>query len=187
MKYCSVLVFISCLMVVLPVYAETAYVTDNLRIGVRPDPDNNAPPVGVVVSGMKLEVLKRSDDYVKVRSADGVEGWIKDIHITQDVPVRLQLEQMTDQQQRLKKDFDQQASQLKGAQQTASQMNAEIESLRNSNRQLSTALDAVGASQGNSWLWLWIILLLVMAGGGFYAGALWHRRRVMLRLGGLRF
>ena len=71
------LVLVAFLMLSIPLAgAETVYVTDNLRIGVRPEPDNNAPPVGVVISGMKLEVLKRSDDYVKIRSSEGVEGWI---------------------------------------------------------------------------------------------------------------
>lgn len=178
------------LVVTLPgyVFAETVYVTDNLRIGLRPAPDNNAPPIGVVVSGMKLEVLKRSDDYVKVRSTDGSEGWIKEIHVTNEVPVRLQLEQTTSQLQQLKKDTDDKTSQLKTAQESAQQLSNEVEGLRKSNDSLQAELASMNVKQGRSWAWLWVTLVILIAlGGGFYAGMVWHRQKVAEKLGGLRF
>jgi SH3 domain protein len=168
--------------------AETVYVTDNLRIGVRPEPDNNAPPVGVIMSGMKLEVLKRSDDYVKVRSTDGLEGWIKEIHITRDVPVREQLDKVTLQFQQANKNLEEKTTQLKDATEANRQLTDTAAALRQTNEQLNAQLGSVGAARGSSLLWLWIILgILITAGGGFYAGMIWHRNYVMQRLGGLRF
>ncbi len=182
-------VLLALLWAILPLAtAETVYVTDNLRIGVRPEPDNNAPPVGVVMSGMKLDVLKRSDDYVKIRSTDGIEGWIKEIHITRDVPVRVQLDKMTLQFQQVSKELEEKTSQLKTTTEANGQLTDTAASLRHSNEQLSAQVESLGAVKGQSLLWLWILLsLLVTAGGGFYAGMIWHRNHVMQRLGGLRF
>lgn len=178
------------LVVALPGYsfAETVYVTDNLRIGLRPAPDNNAPPIGVVVSGMKLDVLKRSDDYVKVRSTDGTEGWIKEIHITNEVPVRLQLEQTTSQLQQFKKETEDKTTQLKTAQDSLQQLNSEVEGLRKTNDSLQAELAGLSVKPGRSWTWLWVSLaILIAGGGGFYAGMVWHRQKVAEKLGGLRF
>lgn len=168
--------------------AETVYVTDNLRIGVRPEPDNNAPPIGVIVSGMKLDVLKRSDDYVKIRSTEGVEGWIKEIHITREVPVRAQLDKVTLQFQQASKDLDEKTALLKTTQDSNTQLADTVATLRQTNQHLSSQLESLGAVQGRSWLWLWIGLgILVTAAASFYAGIIWHRNYVTNRLGGLRF
>lgn len=170
------------------VSAETAYVTDNLRIGVRPSPDNNAAPIGVVLSGVKLEVLKYSDDYVKIRSADGIEGWIKDIHITKETPVRLQLDQSTALYLQVKKDADEKAVLLKRAEEQNNKITEEVAALKNTNEELLSKLQATGQDKGSSLLWLWLVLLfLAAAGGSFYAGMIWHRQFVMKKLGGLRF
>jgi hypothetical protein len=39
-------------------------------------PDRSAPLTGTVAPGTKLEVLERSGEFVRVRLADGVEGWV---------------------------------------------------------------------------------------------------------------
>ncbi len=182
-------ILLGLLFVILPVaHAESVYVTDNLRIGVRPEPDNNAPPIGVIVSGMKLEVLKRSDDYVKIRSAEGMEGWVKEIHITRDVPVRAQLDKVTLQLQQATKDIDEKTALLKTTQDSNTQLADTVTTLRQSNQHLSSQLESLGAVQGRSLLWLWIAIgILLTAGASFYAGVLWHRNYVTDRLGGLRF
>lgn len=53
------------------------YVNDSLRIGVRAEPNTSVAPQNVVITGMQLEVLEREGSYIKIRSDDGVEGWIK--------------------------------------------------------------------------------------------------------------
>ncbi len=170
------------------VSAETAYVTDNLRIGVRPLPDNNAAPISVVISGMKLEVLKYSDDYVKIRNAEGIEGWVKEIHITKDIPIRIQLDQITTLYQQVKKETDEKSALLKSTEEHKNKLAEEVLDLKQSNEELMTKLQVTGHDKGSSFVWLWLVLLLLAVGGGsFYAGMIWHRQFVMKKLGGLRF
>ena len=179
----AVLLLVPCL-----ASAEIAYVTDNLRIGVRPLPDNNAAPVGVVVSGMKLEILKYSDDYVKIRNSEGLEGWVKEIHITKDTPVRLQLDQLSAVYQQVKKETDEKSLQLKTAGEQNEKLTEEVQSLKSSNKELSSKLQATGHDKGNKLVWVFVVVLILAVGGGsFYAGMIWHRQFVMKKLGGLRF
>lgn len=47
--------------------AEYVYISDNLRVGVRPEPVSSVPPISVVFTGMRLEVHERAEGYVKIR------------------------------------------------------------------------------------------------------------------------
>ena len=57
--------------------AETAYVTDSLRLGLHAAPDTSDRPFENLVSGTAVEVLERNPNYARVRLADGREGWVK--------------------------------------------------------------------------------------------------------------
>src|SRR5688572_26813144 len=57
--------------------AETAYVTDSLRLGLHAAPDTSDRPFENLVSGMAVEVLERNPNYARVQLADGREGWVK--------------------------------------------------------------------------------------------------------------
>jgi hypothetical protein len=53
--------------------AEVVYINDVLRVGVRPEPNNSVSPINVVMTGMKLEVLDRSEGFIQIRTEQGVE------------------------------------------------------------------------------------------------------------------
>ena len=57
--------------------AETAYVTDSLRLGLHAASDTSDRPFENLVSGTAVEVLERNTNYARVRLADGREGWVK--------------------------------------------------------------------------------------------------------------
>lgn len=58
-------------------YAETVYVTDNLRVNVREGQDKSTKVVDVVSSGTPLTVLETTAaGYKKVRLSNGKEGYI---------------------------------------------------------------------------------------------------------------
>lgn len=66
--------------------AETAYVTDVLRLGMHEAPDTSDKPFENLVSGTALEVLERSSSYAHVRLPDGREGWVKGTYLVSDKP-----------------------------------------------------------------------------------------------------
>ena len=168
--------------------AETAYVSDNLRVGVRPEPDNTSAPTGVVKTGMKLEVLDSQQGYLQIKTDDGLIGWIKKIYVIEKAPAIIKLQQS-------QKKYDQQAAQMKelqttisALQSTNSSLTEQVEELKEDRSRLQLLQAKSISSQQddkNSWPW-WIVALLLFTTGGFFAGMQWSRHQVMKRLGGLR-
>jgi SH3 domain protein len=71
------------------VSAETAYVTDNLRLGLHQAADTSDRAFRTLESGQELEVLNRDRNYAHVRLPDGVEGHLKAAYLVFDKPARL--------------------------------------------------------------------------------------------------
>jgi SH3 domain protein len=168
------------------VRAETAYVSDTLRVGVRPAPDSHAAPTGVIKTGMRLEMLESRNGYVRVKTKEGLEGWVKDTYIVKKPPAMITLQALQQRQ-----------GKLEGKHKTLEENN---QVLQEANRVLNQRLDQLSAERaqwqlaqaratlGNkkaSWLW-WLLGILMIAGAGFYSGISWYRHTVMKRLGGLR-
>lgn len=57
--------------------AETAYVTDNLRLGLHQAADTSDRAFRTLDSGQELEVLTRDRNYAHVALPDGVRGYVK--------------------------------------------------------------------------------------------------------------
>ena len=69
--------------------AETAYVTDILRLGLYTAQDTSDSPFQNLVSGTELEVLQRVPNYAEVRTPDGAQGWVKSAFLVADKPAQL--------------------------------------------------------------------------------------------------
>ena len=69
--------------------AETAYVTDILRLGLHEAQDTSDRPFQTLVSGAELEVLQRVTNFAEVRTTDGRQGWVKSAYLVTDKPAQL--------------------------------------------------------------------------------------------------
>lgn len=69
--------------------AETAYVTDILRLGLHEAQDTSDRPFQTLVSGAELEVLQRVTNFAQVRTSDGRQGWVKSAYLVTDKPAQL--------------------------------------------------------------------------------------------------
>jgi SH3 domain protein len=61
--------------------AETAYVTDSLRLGLHAASDTSGRPFENLISGAAVEVVERNTNYARVRLVDGREGWVKAMYL----------------------------------------------------------------------------------------------------------
>jgi SH3 domain protein len=168
------------------VLAETAYVTDTLRVGVRPTPDSHATPTGVIKTGMRLQLLESSNGYVRIKTEDDLEGWVKDSYIVTTPPAMITLQKLQQQQGALEsklKTLDENNQVLQEANRVLNQRLDQLSTER-AQWQLSQAR-ATLADKDVSWFW-WMLGFLMIAGAGFYSGITWYRQSVMKRLGGLR-
>lgn len=79
------------MLLVLPnaAFAETAYVTDNLRLGIHQAADTSDRAFRTLESGQELEILSRDRNYANVRLPDGVEGYVKAAYLVFEKPAKL--------------------------------------------------------------------------------------------------
>lgn len=123
-------------LILLPVLAvaETAYVTDSLRLGLHAAEDTSDRAFRYLESGQAMEVLSRDRNYANVRLPDGAEGWVKTAYLVDDKPAKLIVAETIAERDRL-------AVELKQAKAAFADPAATIEELRGQARQLSTDLD----------------------------------------------
>ena len=118
--------------------AETAYVTDNLRLGLHAAEDTSDRAFRFLESGQPMEVLVRDRNYANVRLPDGTEGWVKSAYLVNEKPARLIVTETIEERDRL-------AGELEQARAAFAQPAATIEELRDRAEQLSTELEEAGA------------------------------------------
>lgn len=74
-----------------PVAAETVYVTDELRLGLYADETTTGRPLRSLVSGDALTVQERALTSLRVRTAQGDEGWVKSGYVVSEAPARFRI------------------------------------------------------------------------------------------------
>lgn len=166
--------------------AETVYVNDQLRVGVRPEPNNSAAPLAVVTTGDKMELLDRDSGYVMVRTKEGIEGWIKEIYTTADVPAIVQLQSLSQTAGGSNKKIRELTKQV-GIMQSANQaLSSELEQAKDANSKIQMQLLGIKNERPSSRWVYWLSGMLIFAIISFILGVYWYRNQAMKRLGGLR-
>lgn len=168
------------------VQAKTVYINDQLRVGIRPEPNNDAAPLVVVATGDKLELLDSDSGYVMVRTREGVEGWIKEIYTTADVPAIVQLQALSQATGGSVKKVKELAKQV-GIMQSANEvLSSELEQTKAEKSKIQMQLLAARNGQpSSSWIY-WLVSLFIFTVISFILGVFWYRNQAMKRLGGLR-
>lgn len=85
--------------------AQTAYVTDNLRLGLHRAEDTSDRAFRTLESGQELTVLTRGPLYAQVRLPDGTEGWVKAGFLVDDKPAKLIVEQTQAELERVQQEL----------------------------------------------------------------------------------
>ena len=115
--------------------AETAYVTDNLKIGLYEAEDTSGRAFRTLDSGQSMEVLIRAVNYANVRLPDGTEGWVKSAYLVDDKPAKLIVEETIVERDAL-------AAELAQAKQAFAEPAATIDALRNETSALTAQLES---------------------------------------------
>jgi SH3 domain protein len=127
-------------LILLPVLAvaETAYVTDSLRLGLHAAEDTSDRAFRYLESGQAMEILSRDRNYANVRLPDGTEGWVKSAYLVDEKPAKLIVAETIAERDRF-------ANELEQVRAAMADPAAIIEELRDQAAQLSTDLDAARA------------------------------------------
>ena len=153
--------------------AETAYITDQLRIALRAEPAPDAAPITLLNSGAALEVLARDAGMVQVRTQTA-EGWVDARYVVTQPPATAQLDQARAQLGELQL----QLNRAQGALAEQAARTAELEAE-------PAPSPASPALSTHALLAVWGVSAAAMLGIGFLAGMARVRRNYRKRLGGM--
>lgn len=181
--------------------AETLYVSDRLVIGLRSDITDSATIVKSVETGTALEVLERHGTRVRVRGADGVEGWVEERYLSAQAPVRARVAELEGEITRLRAEAARAAAKVDAGPKLAqleaelgqatkklAQAQAELEQTRAvlaEARRTPIERRPAEASVSHGSLFAWFAAGFAMLGIGFIAGMVWVRESIRRRMGGM--
>jgi SH3 domain protein len=177
--------------------AETAYVTDNLRLGLHAAEDTNDRAFRFLDSGQAMEVIVRDRNYANVRLPDGVEGWVKAAYLVDDKPAKLIVAETIAERDALAAELEQarqafaepaavidrleaETSDLTARLESA---NAEISLLQEENASIQGMKEQYRGSVPLRWVAGAVALCLV---AGLFLGLWWADHRSRKRHGGIR-
>lgn len=159
--------------------AETAYVTDSLRLGIHAAADTSDRAFDNLVSGAVVEILERNPNYAHVRLADGREGWVKANYLVTTKPAAARVGELEAEIEGLRSHV----AAAKAAQATAEH---ELGAVTNQAGSLEAIHDQVSRLESENQAYEerlaayrrtlplgWVLLAVALAGAAGFAGGLW--------------
>jgi SH3 domain protein len=177
--------------------ADTAYVTDSLRLGLHHSEDTSGKPFLNLVSGTALEVLERQGSYAHVRTAAGDEGWVKATYLVPEKPAQLRVAELEAELAGLRsevdharnarstaeEELDRIGKQTAATAESSSRLQDTLGRLKRENEAYEARLEAYRGSLPLPWV---AAALLLTLAGGFVGGLWWLDALIRRRHGGFR-
>lgn len=168
--------------------AATAYVTDELVLGVYSQQTTEGTRLATLHSGATVETLASQGDATQVRLADGTVGWVKSAYLVTSEPSQVRLKQLVDQLER--------SGAMTPLLAEAAERN-EVARLKSELAQrpqprplpasgVRTDSPPSGTKVSGAWLRWWGLSLLLTLGGGFWLGYAVLARRINAKFGGIK-
>ena len=181
----------------LGVFGETAYVTDNLRLGLYEAEDTSGRPIKMLDSGQAMEILSRDRNYANVQLPDATEGWVKAAYLVADKPAKLIVAEITAERDALlteleetKQAFAAPAATIETLKVDAltfdtqlTEANSRIAALEEENASIRGLKEQYKGSLPLSWV---AIAIAVCLTAGILLGMWWVDRQSRMRHGGIR-
>ena len=178
--------------------AATAYVSDELVLGVYAEQNSQGQRLATLHSGTRVETLAQNGDFTQVRLSDGTTGWVKSAFLTTNEPavVRVkQLEEELDQRRATTPALAEAAArrEVERLQSELAAKQSELDAARVSGSApviasppASGPLAAIQAAAAPRWPVIAAISLAVGLGVGFWLGYATLARRVREKFGGIK-
>jgi SH3 domain protein len=177
--------------------AETAYVTDILRLGIHRAQDTSDRAFDNLVSGTELEIIQRVPNFANVRTTDGQLGWVKSAYLVTEKPAQLRVAEVEAELARLRAELAAAKTTQSAAEQTAEQLTRQFAAttdssnaiqqtltrLKQENESFEARLDTYRGALPLTWVAAALVVVLI---GGFVAGIWWLDASIRRRHGGFR-
>ena len=105
------------------VFADTRYVSDRLIISVRDGQDQNAAVLGYIETAAPVEILEEKGDFLRIRTEDGIEGWVQTQYIVSEKPKALIIDDLKNEIEALNKEIQPVKNEEDSASNTLSESN----------------------------------------------------------------
>jgi len=167
--------------------AATAYVTDELVLGVYEQQSTAGQRLATLHSGASVETLAVNGDATQVRLADGVTGWVKSTYLTTSEPAIVRLKQLQDELDRsraatpLVAEAAESNEVARLRRELADQAQAGAAPVR-----VTVTDAAVAPPPATHAVWWWAMSLLLALATGFGLGYATLARRVRIKFGGIK-
>jgi Bacterial SH3 domain len=178
--------------------AATAYVSDELVLGVYAEQNSQGQRLATLHSGTSVETLAQNGDFTQVRLSDGTTGWVKSAFLTTNEPavVRLkQLEEELDQRRATTPALAEAAArrEVEGLKSELAAKQSELDAARadrlapvGGSPPQSSPLAAIRAAAAPRWPVIAGISVAVGLAVGFWLGYATLARRVRDKFGGIK-
>ena len=87
--------------------AETAYVTDLLRLGLHQAEDTSDRAFRTLESGQEVDIQSRTRNYAFVQLPDGTQGYVKAAYLVTEKPAKLIVAEAQAESQRMSQEMEQ--------------------------------------------------------------------------------
>jgi hypothetical protein len=177
--------------------AATAYVSDELVLGVYADQNSQGQRLATLHSGTSVETLAQSGEFTQVRLIDGTTGWVKSAFLTPSAPAVVRVKQLQEELDRTRATTPALAeaaarSEVERLKQELAARQSELDAARGGGSpgpQAAPARGPLGTTQatpGTQWAVIAGLAGLIGLAFGFWLGYATLARRVKDKFGGLK-
>jgi hypothetical protein len=145
-------------------WAATAYVSDELVLGVYASQSTEGVRLATLHSGATVETLAVFGDATQVQLADGTTGWVKSAYLTTHEPATVRIKQLQAELDRSR----------------ALPASADSSRMRESGAALA------GKGMPHAAAWAWGLSLIAAGAAGFWLGYATLARRIKYKFGGIK-
>jgi len=172
-------------------HAATAYVSDELVLGVYPEQDQQGTRLATLHSGATVETLSTSGDFTQVQLSDGTKGWVKSAYLTTREPATLRVKQLEEELDRSRATTPALAeaaarAELERLQHELAAKQSELDAARAGHLEPAAAPGLPPAGGARPVTLLVALCALVAAALGFWLGYVTLARRVKQKFGGIK-
>jgi SH3 domain protein len=177
--------------------AQTAYITDVLRLGIHAAPDTSDQAFATLVSGTAVEVLERNTNYARVKLADGREGWVRATYLVTTAPAAARIAELEGKLAELEGAVTAAKGEQLAAEQELGRVTAQFQAETGSTVSIEETLERLTAENRayeerfetyrHALPLTWVVVAgVVVLVAGFLAGLWWLDSLIRRRHGGFR-
>jgi uncharacterized protein YgiM (DUF1202 family) len=177
--------------------AATAYVSDELVLGVYAEENSQGQRLATLHSGTSVETLAQNGEYTQVRLADGTTGWVKSTFLTANEPAVVRIKRLEEELDRSRATTPALAeaaarSEVERLKLELTAKQSELEALRAGRPPAAIPVSELGplsalhAAAAPRWPMIVAAGVAVGLAAGFWLGYATLARRVRQKFGGLK-